>query len=52
MGKYSERQEEFHTDWFNPWTGEIIDGGGAKRSEEKSFTAPLIFGAALYLFNP
>jgi len=41
-----------HVEWFNPRTGETVDGGVVKGGGRKSLTAPFTGNAVLYIYKP
>jgi hypothetical protein len=47
----SEAQETFRVEWFNPGTGETVDGGAIKGGRILSFKVPFKREALLYLFR-
>ena len=48
----SEYPDIFHLEWFNPRTGETVDGGVVKGGGGKSLTAPFTGDAVLYIYKP
>jgi hypothetical protein len=48
----SGSSERFRVEWFNPRTGETVDGGEVRGGGEKSFTAPFTGDAVLYVHKP
>ena len=45
----SATSERFNVEWFNPRTGETIDGGTISGGVSRSFTAPFRGDAVLYI---
>ena len=45
----SGSSDTYRVEWFNPRTGETIDGGFVRGGEGKSFTAPFTGDAVLYI---
>lgn len=43
--------ETFRVEWFNPRTGETLDGGVVEGGGDRSFTAPITGDAVLYLYR-
>jgi hypothetical protein len=48
----SKSSETFRVEWFNPRTGETVDGRVANGGGIESFTAPFSGDAVLYIYKP